>query len=270
MKVKRSEILALLLDMNMLAADGWTLPQMVSKVNQEGGGISRYKEEDHEFSSPEFKKLYEDIVVDQTNGNLVEIEDDSETAAADAKANVPETDKPAEAPAKPAPKPAAKPKAEKDAKPKAKPKAEKAAPKAKSKAKAKPSANGDKKSPWPKGSWQAQAAYWKKNPKEVTDRGPGVMRTVIKELKHAGKNPDKPKPITKDDLLGVLTKEFKDRTPEKMMTYLNNLVPTGLRNEYGIHVWKAKGDKGEKTGYYIVGDGDKPQPKAPKAAKASA
>lgn len=256
MKVLKSKLTQLLVFLGVDPAENWDTATLASKVNQQPGGITRYKEENQVIEDAELLKLYTDIAADQAAGNLTEIEEDAAPAAAapapvttptQSTAPVAAAEKPAKA--KPGPKPA---KAKKETKPKAakKPKASK---------------NG-KPTKWPNGAtWAEQAAYWKKHPKQLSEKGPGVLRTVVDELKHAGKNPDKPKPMTKEDLLKVLTKQFSDRTGEKMMTYINNMVPTGLRNEYGIHVWKLKDKKDEPTGYFIVGDGKKPQPKAAKA-----
>lgn len=82
----------------------------------------------------------------------------------------------------------------------------------------------------------------------------GVMAFVVAQLKKAGLGKEKegaPAGIHKNRLIELMAKKFPERTPEKMMTNLNNLVPGRLYREY--HVYAIRNPA--TGGYYIVGDG---------------
>jgi hypothetical protein len=127
-----------------------------------------------------------------------------------------------------------------------KPAAKKAAPQAATNGKPAPGA--------PYAEW---LEYRRKHPLTITDRGPGVMRTIVDELKRAGKGAN-PKGITKKEMLEILKLRFPDRDPLKMDTNLNNIIPGRLRREYGLLVWRRKTDDGQ-VAYYLYGDGRTPQ-----------
>lgn len=243
MKVRESELVALLADLGAQQAEEWKGAELADRVNRPGG-VARFEDPPGSYRG-KHKAIFDRIAAAQAAGEAVEVAGEEFVTKSQA------------APAK---KPAAKKKATNKA-------AKKAAPKAK--AAAVPASNGHanghaavakkpaaKKAPagripQSKVSYAEWAAQFQKKPMAITPRGPGVMRAVVEELKAAGKAK---KVLTKAELLDILKARFPDRDQLKMLTNLNNLIPGRLKRFYGIHVWKGKTDKGE-TGYFIQGDG---------------
>jgi hypothetical protein len=191
-------------------------------------GIRKYKEGDGDLKDEELNNLYNDIHAIQEAGGILEVEDDLTPAGAKKK----------------------------------KPPTEEAAPKKKAK----------KRDPKPKGertpvAWSDLVKRFKKEPQPLTERGTGIIRSIINQLKEAGKGT--PKPITKEDIVKVLKKEFKGRDEAKMTTTVNNQIPSRLKLVRHIHVWTGEAvSTPGKTGYYIKGDGLKEQPKAERFRRA--
>lgn len=284
MQISQSDLTALFVAMGVDTATGWDAAKLEAKVNQ-AGGVSRYRDADRVLDDPELETLFQSIVTAQAGGaqitvtpDAADVPDPSVFGNPDPAPGVAQAEPAAPPAAKPKPagkKPAkekpvavtAKPKPKPAARATAKPKAQaKPKPAAKKKAAHAPGTNGKaEKDSWnPFGTWDAYKKHYAKNPRPVPEKG--VLATVVAELKAAGKGA-KPKPVTKDQIVDVLFATFPDRTKQKMATNLNNILPTGLRIEYGIHVWKAK--VGDSTGYYIVGDGRTPQPEQPPAEKSA-
>ncbi len=252
MIVEQAKVTELLRALGVDSVDRWDAAKIASKINQEGG-IARYR--DATDSLPlELDGLYTELVTDQTAGNLIEV------APSEAR-----TDVPPAANGKPKKKTVGKrPKVvKKPARVKPKPAKKKAAPLTSSRHRA---ARYDGFA-----TFKEWTNHLKKNPKPLPDDG--VIAVTVRELKAAGKAKN-PKGVTKEYLIGVLKAEFPDRPVEKMLTNLNNNVPTRLLWMYGVHVWTFR-ERGtdDKTGYFIVGDGKDPQPVAtvetpkPKAKK---
>lgn len=113
-------------------------------------------------------------------------------------------------------------------------------------------------------SFKEWCEHLEKEPKPIPEEG--ITRTLYDELVNAGKGA-KPRPVTKEYLLKVLQKKFRNNDADKMWTNINNTVPSRLLWMHGIHVWRYRPEDGGPMGYYIVGNGRKPQPKAVKAAR---
>ncbi len=235
MLVKKSALVALYAALNLDTVGAWPLAKLVQKTNA-AGGIGRYREPGQAIADPAAEALFDLIVADQVVGNLIEVEDD--------------TPAPTDAPtmAKPAPKAAKPATPAKESKPKP-------APKAKAPAgKRQPAARYEGF-----GNWKAYAAHLAKNPKPLDEKKGGVMVATVKALKAAGRDN---KPITKEELLGVLAAEFPDRDRSKMEVTINNNVPGRLRWMHGIEVSTGKNDAGRRT-YWIGGKVTVPAKAAP-------
>ena len=102
-----------------------------------------------------------------------------------------------------------------------------------------------------------EMTYGKEGSQPISDRGPGVTKAVVRELKAHGKGA-KPVGITKQELLRILKDEFRDRDPVKMLVTISNLIPSRLRDERGLHVWRVARENGE-IAYHLRPD-NKPQP----------
>lgn len=236
----------LLMALGVDAAAGWDASVLAARVNSVGG-IARYDDGGSAKLSPPRRQLFDDVTAHQSSGGVVAIEPDQMQDDG-------------------AKKPVAKKKS--TAKPKSKPKLKsrpvpaaavvKAAPKKPAKKPAKTGPVDVDVKPPSSAPWAVWKAYWAKHPKTVPTRGPGVLRSVIRELRFAGKAKN-PRGVTKEQLVSLLAQEHTDRDPNKMRNYVSNMVPTRLREEYGIHVWTNK-PRGAPTGYYLVGDGKTPQP----------
>ncbi len=224
MKVEKERLLDLFdaLGVDTARSAGWPASKLQEKVNADQG-IARYREPGQAIDDADLSALYDSLAAAHMNHDLITVEDAPEVTT---NTNAPEI-----TPRVPVAPPAA------PATPKTKPK-----PKGASPVKEKPAPS----------SWSDKIKYWKKNPKKISDRGPGVLRTIVDELKVAGKGKT-PKGVTKEFILGVLKKKFTDRTEEKMRTTLNNMLPTGLRDEYGYEVFSEKTQSGV-LGYYVKGD----------------
>jgi hypothetical protein len=59
---------------------------------------------------------------------------------------------------------------------------------------------------------------------------PGVVAKIVEVLKAASAK----KPVTKDDILKVLVKEFPDRDPRAMKSTISSQVPSCLKTEKGL------------------------------------
>ena len=94
----------------------------------------------------------------------------------------------------------------------------------------------------------------------ITPRS-AILCAVVRELKRASEK----KPLTKEALLDVCGNEFPKRKREGMSRYIGNLVPTRLRTERKLYVWKKRLEDG-RMGYWIEGDGRTEQPVAAAAA----
>ena len=99
----------------------------------------------------------------------------------------------------------------------------------------------------PPGAEKAYAEVLKfrrKHPQPLTDRGPGVVRTIVQALRKAG---ERGRPVTKAEIHERLKRQFPDRDPNKMMTTVNNRVPTYLNKIMGMGVVRDPAT----GGYYI-------------------
>lgn len=188
------------------------------------GGVAKYKEDTHTIKDDDLAQLYDDLVAAQENGDEVDIEDDITEA-----------------------KPAKPPKAEKPA-------TDKSAGKTRKKR-----AEGEARvAP----SWEELKEIWKKTPQTLTGRGEGKIKFIVDTLIARGKGKD-PKGITKEGMLGLMQVKFPNGDAKKMMTTINNQIPSRLKLVRHIYVWRNPDTKG----YYIAGDGSEPQEKTAKAAK---
>lgn len=268
MQVNKDEVAAVFVDLGYSWVVGWDAAELTKKLNGRGG-IASCRKKGHLFTDPKAEALFKAIDDAQEAGTLVRVVDAPAPKPAKAfrgkrilKAAEVAVKSPVKVETKSTPAPQQKPA-------KAKP--------APQPAKGKPGRPSRDALPVPRENVVYQAngrpvlgspmwafrEYFAKHPLKVSDRGPGVMRAVIDELKKAGKaGPGgTPAPLTKDELLAALAKRFGDRPAEKLRTNMNNLVPSRLRDEYRIHVWVTPPGTGPR-GYYIVGDGSKPQPKS--------
>ena len=279
MQVARSRLVELLKALHVDSVDGWNNGKLAVRVNQDNG-IVRYSDTPEPFPpGSEFQSLFSEIVADQAAGNAVEVLDDTpvetEVAAptANGKPKKAATAKksPQKTPAKPPASKSGKTQKHVGKKNPTKPKAKTPGkPVGKAPVKAGKKHVKRKRVPTPGKvyavstdptlTWKQRLEGWKKKPYELTGRGQGVVRTIVNELKQAGKGyaQKKHKPVTKSFLHGVLVEKFPDRDGAKMWKTLNNQVPTQLRQYRGIHVWHDDSETDRR--YFIVGDGDKPQP----------
>lgn len=230
MMIARSKLTHILEQLEVHGASGWELSKLIARVNSEGG-IKRYADPpDRRPADLELAVVYDQLVADQEAGNLIEVVDDVTELPETTRAGTNGTDGSgaAVAVAKPKPRPSA----------------------------GKPKSSRKQHAGVSKMGWDERKAYYASNPYPIPEDG--VLATLVAELKKAGSS-DPPKPITKAKLLDVLKKKHDDRRAESMELTINNHVPGRLRYKYGVHVWKQKLDD-NKTGYYIVGEGKKPQP----------
>jgi hypothetical protein len=103
-------------------------------------------------------------------------------------------------------------------------------------------------------TWREKLDQWKRKPVPVTDRGAGITRCVIGELKKAGAAGNS---ITKEYIVGVLKKKFPNPL-KKMKTTVDNLLGSRLAQQYGIEVSKTKrGEVDGKRGYWINPEAEK-------------
>lgn len=246
--VKRSRLVALFVACGVDTAANWDRGTGPAKLRSKlDGGMKKYREPGAAIADPELEALFTEIVAAQTEGRPVEIDDDV-TGAAPAKAAAGPS---ANGKPKAAAKEPAAPKGGK--KPAAVP-----APKVGGKKKAAAAEPAAKK---PRGGMSyAERREWKKtNAIPITDRGPGVSRFIVEQLQKASQS----KPLTKAVLLERMKLEFPDRDATRMATTINNHIPSRLRTDRHIHVWKMR-MKDDSTGYWIEGDGSTPQPDQPK------
>lgn len=236
MKIEQEKVVALLVDLGVDTAPQWDIAKLNKKLNEKPG-IERYREPNQKLENADSDALYKELRDAIGNAELIEV------VGADKPAPAPEAPKPAAKNKDPKPKPAATPKA----------KAKVAKPRTASAGKL---------------TWKEQLAEWKKNPLTLGNNGAGVFRHVVDELKAAGKGA-KPNGLTKPEIVKLLAAKFPDRQASKMETTVSNLVPTRLRDNFAIHVWRIKRQDGSSA-YYIPGDGSKPQPKEPKPVKPAA
>ncbi len=75
MKVVRSELVAMLLDISVKNASSWSLEEATKKVN-EGDGIVRYLDKGEVFTKPEYTQLFDKVAAAQFMGDTVEVVDD--------------------------------------------------------------------------------------------------------------------------------------------------------------------------------------------------
>ena len=290
MQVQQSQLVKVFLSLGLDSATEWDVPTLVSKTNRDGG-IARLREPGQAMADAGAEKLYDAIVADQAAGNLVEVVPDPEPEPA-----APETFTLGEEPAAPAAIPPVEPtpvepapapkktrvrtgktaKASRAAKAKGgkaraaktagaatatkekpKPKAKARGGKAKPSRHSEPSGNGKRH----RRTWDEFKKAWHRLHPEGTaalTKRAVLANTVVEQLKEAGRNKEA---LTKEELLDILKEKFPDRAPEKMFSYVSNLVPSKLRDWNGIHVWKKRREDG-RTGYYIKGAGREPQPAA--------
>lgn len=106
--------------------------------------------------------------------------------------------------------------------------------------------------PYPEGfsAWTQveKERYWKAHPRPVPAKG--IAAAVIAELRRAGAGPA-PRFVGKAELLALIRALCPDRDPVKLETNLNGLVPSRLRNAYGLEVEVGKAIDG-KRGYRIA------------------
>jgi hypothetical protein len=223
-KTERAPLVALFVAMGVATAATWKN----SRLKDRAQNVKKYLEEGTALTD-EQQTLFNRLAAAQDKKEAVEVTgpDLGETAAPK-----PQTPEPAE---KPRAKPAAAGKAGAG---------KKAAGNGKPKRKA-------------TGGWDG------KTPLPFSDRGPGVIKFIVEELKAAGKAK---KPISLDALHAKLAKEFDDRDSDALKTTLRNQVPSRLRIVRGIHVWSTRDKDGTK--YWIEGEGKTEQPAGPKPAPA--
>ena len=245
MRIPESTMVTLLVSLGV-NAEKWPLEKLNARVNQ-SGGVARYME--GQTIPSDLQSIYDEIVVDQTAGNLVEVYADMpETIPDETVGGTENSDTKPSANGTPV-------------KTKKKSKAKKPA-KAKKPTKKKPPSVPKEKV---KRTYGDRMKAWKKKYGEtgqpITERGL-IVSLVFKELQRAGKF-SPPRPITKRELHEILKAKFPERTPEKMWTYLTNLVPTRFENRRYVNIWRERMESGE-LGYWVVGDGTDAQPKPKK------
>jgi hypothetical protein len=244
MTVTREQLRSVYRAIGVDTADEWDDKTLLAKI----GKLTVLKEKDFQIPDKKVAALYDELVSESAAKTKFVLDGNAEPAPATKKA-------------KPEPKPKAKPAAKAKPEPKAKGKA-KPEPKAKGKAKPEPKA---KKEPVENGHYKSphKSSYYTKITPLREDRGIGIAATVIEILKKASER----KPLTKDQIHEALVKAFPDRDPDKMLTSVNNLVPTRLKLVRNINVWKSKKKDTEGkpyTSFWIPGEGDEIQPKAEK------
>jgi hypothetical protein len=79
--------------------------------------------------------------------------------------------------------------------------------------------------------------------KDTPTKGPGVIATLLDDLRKATKD----KPLTKEALLERLTKKFPDREPDSMKKTINCQVPGRIAKEQGVKV-----HRNEEGGFWIA------------------
>jgi len=247
MKVFRGRMVEILQACGVATAADWDEAKLLDKV---AGGLEKYGEgvDLDESIRADFDRL----VQVQRDGGTIEIVPDAaeeaEVEVAAESAGPPETEIAVEA----APEPVAaprQPKARPDKKarkaekrPPARPMKKQAAAPAKPKKAAKP--RGPGRPAGATGSYAELLKFRRKHPQRLTGRGPGVVKAIVDLLTNAGR---RGKPITKAAIHAKLVEMFPDRDPAKMMTTVNNRVPTYLNKIMGMGVVRdlATG------GYYI-------------------
>jgi hypothetical protein len=78
--------------------------------------------------------------------------------------------------------------------------------------------------------------------RRLTKKKPGVITRIVELLRAATKK----KPITKEEILADLVKQFPDRVPQAMKSTISSQVPSCLKTEKGLIV-KTNG----KGGYWL-------------------
>lgn len=217
-----------------------TAPEWPTKKLQEKaeGGLKKYLEDGFEFEDTDLQDLYNSVEAANKEQEDITITEDRPEFAGKEK-------KPAKKEA--TTQPAAKPKVGKAQPAKAQP----------AKAAASGTSSTTKADPKPK---RASTGGWKPgDPPLPFDeaRGPGVLRSIRDLLMAASEK----KPITKEAVVAELKKEFPDRDVAKLAVTVSNQIPSRLRIVRGLHVWRSE------QGYWIPGDGSKPQPKKESVAK---
>lgn len=239
MKVNRIDMVRLFQELGVDTADQWDNLKLAVKCNHKDGGITRYVEEGMTIDEPGAEKLFIRIAAHQKSGGVVEVVDD-----APAPPPVAKLAKVAREVVTPPPPPEPKkrrPPGRKPAAPDGNPDPQLGG----GRLKRKKHAAGR---PEPAGGWREERAFYGKHPLPLPDDG--VLRVTYDELVHAGKGA-KPKPVTKEYLLGVLVERFPGRTRDKLETNLNNNVPGRLAWKYGVEVSREKVESG-RMGYYIT------------------
>lgn len=216
------------------AAD-WDAPTAASRLKT----IGKLSDAVADVTDPALTALYDQIAKAVEDGAEIEVTDDAKAAPPKAKSG----------------------KGKAKGKEKAKTEKTKAAGKAKSGAAAR--RPGETEYERRERVWKEK---WGETGQPVSDRGAGVTKVIIRELRAAGKGP-RPAGITKEGILEVLKAEFPDRDPLKMIVTVGNQVPTRLRDERFLNVWKVDGDD-RKARYFLRSD-NKPQPReaVPPAAR---
>lgn len=249
MQVKKSALCDLLEKLGVDTVRTWDAPKLAKKIN-EGDGIKRFRD-DGLVLALDSEQLYDEIAADQSAGNLIEIEDDELAPEQQATPKPSTNGKPALKKNAAVKKPAAKKSVTKKKVKKEKVLAKKpVAEGVKSTAGGAPSMN-DKSL-----TWRQKLDAWKKTPLVMTERGPGVRRRIVEELRAAGRS-DPPKLLTKPELLKILVEHFPERNEKKMWTSVNALVPSRLIHFWGIDVRKAKSTESH-LGYYILREAGAP------------
>ncbi len=77
----------------------------------------------------------------------------------------------------------------------------------------------------------------------------GVSKAIYDVLVRAGRTKI-PKPVTKEEIVAHLTAKFPDRSPDKMRSTVNNLVPTRFVAQNRLDVQRKR--LGDVMGYYIL------------------
>lgn len=90
-----------------------------------------------------------------------------------------------------------------------------------------------------------------KEKKESKPRGKGVIYTVVKLLSQATEK----QPVSKAQIVAVLTKKFPDRDPDNMTTTVNSQINGQLKANKNVVLGK-KEKKDGTTGYWIKDIGD--------------
>ena len=295
MKVVRSGLVAMLLDIGVKSAPTWTVEEATKRVN-DGDGVTRYLDKGEDFTKPEFRVLFDEIarvqfmgeeveVIEHTGDvpfELVQLPPEKETCAQEASKPVVETAKPVVETVpepvgrplievlteEPAPKPVQNMKKLKTTKRDQRNRkvgmvggtTTLVRESAHKPAVVKLGKRDSRKNGSAFGGFKTYAEwvlFLKSNPLSIPKLG--IVRTLYNELRTFGKGKNPPG-ATKEHLLQVLCHTHPDKDPDGMTSSLHNYVPTRFRWLHGVHVWKKK-EKGDVTRYYIVGKGNEPQPK---------